>query len=394
MLLAHVCQVLNYGSLSDEINYGLREVEMGLLPSGRLGIDRSKNEDSYGDMKDMIFGSEYESYGEKFSEYFEQANRPTVNKNKYYDKVENIFRNEWGIGIHDVFILAHALVRKLFDNGQSVVLVSKTELYNLLSDSKFTEAEIGAWLNTLRFIKRNDVLKSPPGFQKEEVYPWRYNRRISYLLKPLIFVERDNEEYILLSARHLYKATENLVSIFHNGSLPIDKENKEIRALLAERNAVKGKEYRDDVQKWLTDHTSLYVYPQEITIKQKGFFVADSDKGDIDILAIDHDSKIIYSIECKNTNQSKVAYEFHLEIIDYLGKPGKSGLIEKHVNRDRWLKENSDQLLKKLQVDHGYQLLSLVISNHILPTAFLRDTPLPVISFYELKKYGLPGSIG
>ena len=174
------------------------------------------------------------------------------------------------------------------------------------------------------------------------------------------------------------------------GKLPLDKESKAIRRLLAECNAIKGKEYRDEVMQWLTGNTHLVVYPQEITIKKKGFFVADTDKGDIDILAIDRERKIIYSIECKNTSQSKVAYEFHLEIIEYLGQPGKVGLIQKHVKRDLWLHENREHVLQKLKVGADYGILSLVISNHVLPTAFLRTIPIATISFYELKQSGLP----
>ena len=391
ILLAHICQVLNYGSLSDEIEYGLREIEIGLLPSGRLGVDRKKNI-TYNAMGDKVFGAEYYGLSEKFQEYFKYPNHQVKDPiyGKYVANVEDVFRTEWGIGIHDVFTLTYELVRELFGQGHSVILISKTELLSLLIKLKYTPVEIEGWLNVLRFIKRSDVLKAPEGYKKEEVRPWRYNRRISYLLKPLIFVEKDREDHILISTRHLYKAAENLVSLFHNGKLPLDKENKSIRRLLAERNAIKGKEYRDEVLQWLTGNTHLIVYPQEITIKKKGFFVADTDKGDIDILAIDHERKIIYSIECKNTSQSKVAYEFHLEIIEYLGQPGKVGLIQKHVNRDLWLLENREQVLQKLKLGSDYKILSLVISNHLLPTAFLRTIPIATISFYELKQSGLP----
>jgi len=392
MLLAHMCQVLNYGSLSDEIKYGIREVVIELLPSGRLGVDRKENNSSYNAMSDKVFGAEYHGFGEKFQEYFKNPGHQVKDPayGKYVDNVEDVFRAAWGIGIHDVFTLTYELVREFFGQGHSVILISKTELFSLLIKLKYTLVEIEGWLNVLRFIRRSDVLKAPEGYKKEEVRPWRYNRRISYLLKPLIFVEQDEEDHILISTRHLYKAAENLVSLFHNGTLRLDKESKAIRGLLAERNAIKGKEYRDDVLQWLTGNTPLTVYSQEITIKRKGFFVADTDKGDIDILAIDHKRKIIYSIECKNTSQSKVAYEFHLEIIEYLGQPGKVGLIQMHVNRDLWLHENREQVLQKLKVGADYGVLSLVISNHVLPTAFLRTIPIITISFYELKQSGLP----
>lgn len=112
--------------------------------------------------------------------------------------------------------------------------------------------------------------------------------------------------------------------------------------------------------------------------------------GDIDILSIDYDRKIVYSIECKNTNQSKVPYEFHLEIINYLGGAEKIGLIQKHINRDTWLQENRDQIFQKLKLNPDFKIMSLVISNHVLPAAFLRSIPISLISFHELKKNGLP----
>ncbi|MFT3675986.1 MAG: hypothetical protein QM781_08830 [Chitinophagaceae bacterium] len=69
-------------------------------------------------------------------------------------------------------------------------------------------------------------------------------------------------------------------------------------------------------------------------MKPKGFFICPSDLGDIDIMAIDHELQIIYAVECKDTKESKVAYEFHLEVTEYLGRDNKPGLIQKHVRRD------------------------------------------------------------
>ncbi len=392
MLLAHVNEVLNYGTLSDELKYGLRDVQMEVLPSGRLGVDRSKDTDSFGAMGNKVFEAEYYGFGERFHEYYDSGNDKASHPEgkKYVKRIDDVFVAEWGISIHDVFTLTYQLVREIFSKGHSVIVMPKEQLVDLLIKLKYTTREIEGWMSILCFVKREDVLTAPDGFKKEEVYPWRYNRRISYLLKPIITIEINGEAHILVSMRHLYKAAENLVSLFNNGRLPLDKESKPIRSLLAERNAIKGKEYREQVLFWLTTNTNLFCYPQEITIKKKGFFITETDKGDIDILAIDHQRKIIYSIECKNTSQSKVAYEFHLEIIEYLGQDGKPGLIQKHVNRDIWLHENIEQVIEKLKLDPDYKIMSVVISNHVLPTAFFRTIPIKTISFYELKQSGLP----
>ncbi len=392
VLLARVCQVVNYGSLSDEIKYGLRNITMGTLPSGRLGVDRRKEDQVFKKMNTTVREAEYHGLADRFDEYYQRPDKKNIRRGNenYVEKVENIFRKEWGIGIHDLFVLTHALTGELLTRGTSVALLPRNELVSILTKAKFTTTEIEGWINILKFIKRDDVVKAPDGYKMPETYAWRYNRRLSYLLKPLLMIQQNDEEYFLISARHIYKATESIVANFHNGQLLLDKESKPIRALLAERNKIKGKEYRGEVLQWLNDNTALESYTQEIKIKSKGFFVANRDMGDIDILSIDHVRKIIYSIECKNTSQSKIPYEFHLEIMDYLGNGDKTGLIQKHINRDQWLQDNQDQVLQKLKLTSDYLITSLVISNHVLPTAFLRNIAIPVISFHELKKNGLP----
>jgi hypothetical protein len=141
-------------------------------------------------------------------------------------------------------------------------------------------------------------------------------------------------------------ASENILALFFSGNLKVAKQNKAIQQLLAGRNGIKGKAYRKEVYEWLVKNTQLKVFEFEIKISPNGYFKSDTDKGDIDILAIDINKLVIYAIECKNTAQSKVAYEFSREINTYLGRDGKEGLIEKHVKRHVWLNDNRQQVLK------------------------------------------------
>ena len=137
------------------------------------------------------------------------------------------------------------------------------------------------------------------------------------------------------------------------------------------------------------NYSSIKVIEHEVKISGIGFFKTTEVKGDIDILAIDQKKKIIYSIECKNTHQSKVAYEFRLEIDNYLGKDGKPVMIEKHIKRDVWLRENHKYVVEKLGLDPDYRIVSLVVTRHILPTTTSQLPPIPIVSFYELTKFGL-----
>lgn len=387
MLLAHIVETVNYGAISDETNFEIQDPEIGLLPSGRIGISKRFENNTLKDFKQNVYNEEFDSYTEDFGQFFERysTSRSDKETDQYTLRFNNVFKEEWGIALYDINTICYLIASHLFHNKKSIDLIKEEHFYKLILEaSRITEQEISAFLKHMSFLKRENILKPPTGYLKWEVYPWRYNRRLSYLLRPVIPMMIDNEKHLLFSARHLLMAAENLLSLFYSGTLKLSQENKKIFQLLTERNRIKGKRYRNEVCDWLSTETDLIVYENEIKISLRGFFKSDTDKGDIDILAIDKNKKIIYSIECKNTSQAKIAYDYKCEIDSYLGVDGKEGLIQKHVNRDSWLKANKTVVINKLELDMNYEIQSLVISKNILPLKHIRKTPIPIFSFYCL----------
>jgi len=390
LMLAHVLELINYGSISDEIRFDIHDPEIGLLPSGRIGISKRFENTTIEDFNQSVYNEEFDSYTDSFAEFFEKQKKTEGSDEKrvdpYLDKVDTVFRTETGIKLFELFGISNFIASELFRSKRSIGLFKLSEFYKLFKDSSdFTNSEIQAYLDWLTFLKRDNVLVAPKGHDKTEVYPWRYNRSISYLLRPIIRLTVSGEECLLISSRHLLMASENILSLFFSGNLKVAQAYKGIKQLVAERSGIKGKTYRNDVYEWLTANTQLNVYAHEATIRPNGFFKSDIDKGDIDILAVDRKKKVIYSIECKNTSQSKVAYEFRREIDTYLGFEGKEGLIQKHVKRHAWLQANRQYVLDKLGLDENYKIKSLVISKHILPLKHLKKTDIPFLSFDELR---------
>ncbi len=395
MLLAHVGQLVSYGSMSDEIQYGVREMDVGLLPSGRIGINRSSNKLGFENFTNHVYGEEFDGYTENFANSFYRKNRSNNVKeyDAYFHEVNNAFKMEWGVGLYDLAEISQFIAYYLFDNGKSIDSIKEEELFKITKESTgFSEEELISYVNQLTFLQRPNILEAPEGFAKSEIYPWRYNRRLSYLVRPIIRIQKGGECILIISARHLWLATENLIGSFENGTLKVDATHSLINQIIAKQNSIKGKEFREEVYEWLVENTTARVIPHEIHISPRGFFKETTNLGDIDILAIDKEKKIVYSIECKNTYQSKVAYEFHLEMKNYLGNhPNQKGLIAKHVNRDKWLQENKSEVEAKLGLTSEYLIYSIVISKHILPTKFISKLDISLLSFYELKRNGLPG---
>lgn len=383
LLLAHMTELLNYGMISDMINFEIDNPSMRFLQSGRLSIS---NSDVLKEFRNNMYDEELNSYSDKFNSHFVQREREKPKStNSYIDKVDRVFSEEWGISFTDIGLIGYIISYSfLFFKEKSVQIIKEQELSALIKEnSDIADDTISAFLKQLEFKKRRNILTPPNNYENWEVYPWRYNRRLSYIMTPIIRKEIKGESHLIISARHLLMACDNLQAIFMNGTLKTS--NLKILSLLSERNKIKGTKYRDDVYKWLINNTNLEVFKNEIKISRKGFFIAKEDKGDIDILGIDKSNRIIYSIECKNTSQSKVAHDFKCELDNYLGTQNKIGLIQKHINRHNWLNDNKERVCTSLGVDNTYEITSMVISKHILPLKFIKKTDIPVISFHDLK---------
>lgn len=386
LMLAHMTELINYGALSDMIKFGINDPDMGLLPSGRLGIDQTFNDSSMMAFRNDIHKEEFDDFKTSFERFFkEEEKKPKAKRgdDPYYDRVDDIFMKEWGITIWNLLGSCKFLCLQLFEKQKSVELLSEEDFIELFNRVDQSESETRAVLKLLTFADRDGIMNVDTK-EIHEVFPWRYNRRISYMLKPLVKVVEDGRVYYLVSARHVFTAAENILARFLDGTLKVAKDQLKITNLLAERNHLKGKHFRDFVCKWLAENTKFEVKDFEVKIKPKGFFTSDVDKGDVDILCIDHENRIIYAIECKNTSQAKIAYDIYSEISNYIGLDGKPGMIDKHVLRDTWLKQNRNIVEQKLKLSTVYQIKSFVLTKYILPTRYIKDTAIPVYSVFDL----------
>ncbi|WP_293312323.1 SEC-C domain-containing protein [Pedobacter sp. UBA5917] len=387
IMLAHIIELINYGALSDSIKYEIENPKMGLLPSGRLGIDYGKADRWLYAFRDDLYLEEFNKYKMEFKGHF-RRNKKTKKSQKgdsiYYDRVDEIFEKEWGITVWNLIGMCSFLCWQLFERKVSVAMLSEDELRTAFSaKSEAPGREVEAFFNLLTFAERKGVLNLEKN-KVHEAFPWRFNRPISYMLKPLIPVTIEGKRNFIISARHIFTAGENILARFLEGTLKVDNSLKGIQRLLAERNDIKGKEFRDSICSWLKTNTHFEVLDFEVKIKRKGFFNATEDKGDVDILCINKSKKIIYSIECKNTSQAKTTYDIYTEIRNYIGVADKKGMIDKHVKRHVWLTENLEEVKKKLDLEGKFKIHSMVLTKHIIPTSYLHKVEIPVYSYSDM----------
>ena len=74
-------------------------------------------------------------------------------------------------------------------------------------------------------------------------------------------------------------------------------------------------------------------------------------------MALDEKRKILYSIECKNTKQAKIIYDFWKDIKNFTEKQ-----LPKHINREKWLSNNLSVVSQRINKDvSGFKVKSIIV---------------------------------
>jgi hypothetical protein len=394
-LLALMNEVTQWGVIADAIHFGMDNPGMGLLPSGRIGMSHDFFENYLKVFGEARAGNEVHSYMSSFNKKMKIA---TEEKSAEYTpevkEIDDAFYEEWDITLTKIMYFKRALIETAMKKKESVMFLEEAEFKRTIKENiqELTDDDINAGIRLLTLEKRESVSKPPSGFEKEDIYPWRYNRALSYIRRPIIKLVHpdDGKTYYYWGFRHMLTSGENLRTLFMNGRLKA-KEGGLLGSLLAQINADKGKEFRNRACKWFKENSTLRVIDYEVTIKEDGHLIADKDYGDIDILAIDDQLKIIYPIECKNTSSARVIHEMKTELDKYLGRDGQPGMIQKHVDRDTWLKAHKEQLQKFASNPDDYEIRSLILSSEEIPVMYLAKDKLalPIIAFRTMKREGI-----
>ena len=383
-LLAIVEQIVNWGTTSDILNMGFDDMWMGLLPSGRIGTDKAFYNEYLNNYKQAYTEEQVSNYMDTYAALNNKSTAKNSGESPLFDEINAAFAAQFGVSLRNHLALHWAMADVARQQGTSVLRISEKDLFTQVSliIRDYTEDMFHASLHMLTLKSRSSLGLAPSGYKNYDVFPWRLNRELSFLRRPVYRNTTNSESYYLYGFRHLWAAGENLMSIIYSGRFN-DPKYKKMKQVLGQINDMKGKKYRNEVCQWLTQNTSWQVISHEVEIPPESMY------GDIDVLAWDASTKIIYSIECKNTVPARNVYEMKGELDKYLGEDGQSGMIQKHVRRDEWLRQHTEQACVWLKADATADITikSIILTSFELPAGYItqKKPPLPIVSFRMLK---------
>lgn len=377
-LQALAAMVIDYGFLSDVIQFDLADTSVQVLPSGRLGTSEGVLGDARAAFMDRAIPEQVRAAQESFASHWRKFDGGESKPPAHW---EDAFQAEFGYPFADLGNVLGELANHAFGAAGQVTSQRLDDLRaDLVSKLGWDRARVDRVLVNLTIAPRADFL-APPGHRQEEVYPWRYNRAYSFLRRPLLLRQSGSDTEVVWGARGALMAGEYILDLLFSGRL--EATSDEMKVLKSEISDEAGKEFAAHVADRVRG-LDFEVRPGvkkigRLRIRQDG-----NDLGDVDVLGADDQVKIIWAIECKNLGVARTPWELWSEVRDF-EDPDK-GIVAKHGRRADWLRAHLDEIVEWLNLPKGnWRIEPLIIVRSAMISLHLRPFAIPVIDAAALE---------
>lgn len=341
LLMAKSSLLIEWAYRSDLFNYKMMNTPLEMLKSNRLGF----NLDEYYSINNSFETLREEQMGpvgrDKMKELLNGFVREKTNDKKF----EDIFFKEFDFSTNELFIVFWKLI-DLCKNEISEISIIKLidELKNELSEEKIRKI-----INKFSLKSRKNFLEVDKPYSKEDVYPWRFNRELSFTRRPLIL----DGEKIIWGNRNLSNSVFFLFDLISSGKLK--PHSLEMKQYISKINENRGKNFNNVIFNYVSKFPNVIVDKNVSKINQEKITDNNNDAlGDIDVLCIIPKNKKIVLIETKNFNSVKNYYELYNEYKNlFVDREGYKSFFTKHKNRAKWIQDHIQDVIEEYKLPIG-----------------------------------------
>jgi len=398
-LMALSSAIISWGYDSDYLNYGILDIALDILPSGRIGANRDELLKAQSSFLLENTSEEISRARRSFSRYVGKANAIVTAQNIQELKTDPLIAQfdeasleEFGLTFTEFGYLIGDIYNLGEEQDSPVKRLSVAELVSSLSSTlQWSEEKILNALNQLTLGSRSDYLKPPRPFSGTDVYPWRFNRALSYVRRPLLKVGHASGDELLWGSRHLFSSHGYLFELIIGSRL--FAHSAKMRELTGQFNRERGETFNNDVALLFEERPGLIVHRRSKKLGKQYIRGKLGDLGDIDVLVIDKNCQRIFVIECKDLAIARTPHELKAEL-DYVfkGSTKEKSTIEKHNLRVTWVQDNLASILNTFDVvlTGHWKVEPLLVFDEAIFSSHIYRSPIRVLSYRQLVEEVLP----
>lgn len=395
-LQALAWHVIHFGFQSDLIHFGLSDPLVEILPSGRLGADMRTYRAARSAYLPAVMQGDIRRSTQFFGVHWRKSPATEQSPDNELIQLDEAAIAEFGFSLTEQldFIVAAMDVGETTNPGAPCL--PRDEFVERQMQELGWEAEkVSRALDLLSLCPRKDFLNPDPPYRGEDVYPWRYNRALSYLRCPFVIRHVDDEgcdTEVLWGTRHLTNFWKNIAALCRQGRLKA--RSPQMTRLMGEFNRRRGSEFNDTVAELFAQKPDLIVRSRVKRVGALRLQGPQGDLGDIDVLVADPKRRHLMPIECKDLALARTPYEMSSEITNlFRGTPVKKSIVDLHQRRVQWIREHLPDVLAWIGINDSrrWKLRPLIVVDQELFTPYLQSSPIPIMSIETLKRTGPSG---
>ncbi|MFZ2240797.1 MAG: hypothetical protein WAV90_14895 [Gordonia amarae] len=380
-LLAIADEIIQRATTSDFLNHNLADFEVSILKSGRLGVDM--------DAPVVRAMNTYAGQAGRRTLKETQEDFPLGNSGEHdiislLTESDPAMRAEFGFTLTELRDVCSGLL----DLGiaDQVTRIDRDEAIHTISVSGRIPAEVViSILEHITLTSRSSFLDI-----KQDAYPWRFGRDMSYIRRPLI-LEGSNLVFG-------FRSVQRLPSFWADSILSARLQSRAQSTEMKKYISITRGKITDSFARAVAARIERFGMEPRLSVRKiETRRIVDSagqDLGDIDILAAHKPSRTILALEAKDFEVARTPAEISYELDKlFKGKPGKKSTAELHLRRVDWLREHLNSVVRGLGEDPrdgNWKVVGIIVTSDPLVTPLMASSPLPVIAFQDLDIDTLP----
>lgn len=269
---------------------------------------------------------------------------------------QKVFLAEFGITYREYLDIINFIFEFYMLDDKAVTICSEDSFKNdilkgSLSDDKYRIFKESFFLYPE--LKEKIGKDEQSQFRDSDLYPNRYNRKLSVSYRPFILLK----DKIHFSAKSVYQSVFILYQQIEEGKYRAS--SKEMISFLSKINNKKGTAFTEKLEILYKNFDGLILY-REKDIGPKNILQHTERLGDIDILVVNKELKHIICLEAKNYVASRTFFDMERDSI----KIQKD--LEKVKRRDEWCKQNVHQFKKiDSSIDESFSISTILLSMNL-----------------------------
>ena len=377
-LLAEVSTIVECASQSDALRYGLATRPPVLLPNGSIGFDRSAAQ-----VTGPLMQERWRRTFRDAAQIEADGGNDRVEEGVPDPEFPKAFAAEFGLTPEQYGDFVQAVVLEVMELSGAHFSLQRSEIIYRLREAGAVNPELAFESLALTPRARWDE-KDPANGKARDWYPWRYARRLSIMRRPLVQLSL-KEDPVVLVVPSILAGTLGYLGQAAFGELPDTLfDSPEMIACIGRAADRNGHEFAHRVAarlgelKWKT--------AREVRLTRFG---GDGALGDVDVMAWQQGTGLVYAIECKSLRFDRTLREIGERLEEYSGETVgvKRTPLQKHLDRISCLNANRERLAEftGIAVDR-LQLRSGLVTEQLVSMQFGETARemLDLVTDYEL----------